>query len=240
MLACMLRCVTTNQDMAKQLTQELALTSAPVGLAFTADPLPGVQRVAAAAPAGCAYWKHAASGELFYTTGSDHLGCPIGAYTHGAELGPDDRTSLMTMIGMMAGAGYLSESEVPSIAKRDAKLSTLTYGPLERMPCAADVVLIRTRPRSAMLLTEATHAAGVRSDVAAVIRPACAMIPQVTATQRATTSFGCIGNRVYTELPDDEVWVALTGEELPVVLARLMTLAQANRDLETFHRARLS
>jgi uncharacterized protein (DUF169 family) len=232
--------VTANQEMAQMLEDVLALMSAPVGLAFTEEPLPGVSPVEQAAPAGCAYWKRAAQGEVFYTTGNDHLGCPVGAYTHGAELGPDDRASLMTMIGMMTGLGYLSESEVPHIPKRSTKLSTLTYGPLARLPCEPDVVLVRTRPRGAMLLAEAAHAAGVRSEEAPVVRPACATIPRVTATKRATTSFGCIGNRVYTGLSDDEVWLAFPGHDLPTVLARLASLAEANRELEAFHRQRMT
>jgi uncharacterized protein (DUF169 family) len=185
------------------------------------------------------YWTRAAQGELFYTIAADHLGCAIGAYTHGAELSPHDQETLMGRIGMMTGAGYLSESEIPEIPKLKAKLAVVTYGPLAGMPREPDVVLLRVSPRTAMLLNEAVHAAGLRSEGAPVIRPACAMIPSVIATRRGTTSFGCIGNRVYTGLPDDEVWFALSGHELSPVLAKLQTIVKANRELESFHRARL-
>ncbi len=230
--------MTPNADLARQLEALLALKVPPVGLVFSDAPLPGIARVATPAPAGCGYWKRAGRGEMFYTIGADHLGCAIGAHTHGVDLTADDKKNLTDTIGMMIGAGYLSESEVPQIPHRTSKLDVLTYGPLARLPREADVVLVRATPRAAMLLAEATHAAGVRSERPSVIRPACAMVPDVLATRRAATSFGCIGNRVYTELPDDEVWWTLVGGDLPAVLAQVVTLVEANLKLESFHRAR--
>src|SRR6266566_3335178 len=112
----------SNADAAGQLQTLLKLRVLPVGLIFSDAPLPGIARVNEAAPAGCAYWKRAARGEVFYTTGADHLGCAIGAHTHAAELDEDARTNLMTMIGTMIDAGYLSEAEVPDIPRRSSKL----------------------------------------------------------------------------------------------------------------------
>jgi uncharacterized protein (DUF169 family) len=231
--------MTTNREISTQLETLLALEAPPVGVVFSDRPPAGVDRTAEVAPAGCSYWKRAARGDVFYTTGADHLGCAIGAHTHGAELTDGAKNDLLTMIGMMADAGYLEVSEVPAIPHRTTKLDVVTYGPLALLPGEADVVLVRATPRAAMLLAEATHAAGVRSDHASVIRPACAMIPDVMQNRRAATSFGCIGNRVYTELPDDQVWWALDGRALQAVLAKLDTIVAANRKLESFHRARV-
>jgi uncharacterized protein (DUF169 family) len=231
--------MTPNQDIAEQLELLLGLKTPPIGLIFSANPLPDVPKIEAAAPASCAYWKLAVQGHLFYTTGADHVGCPIGAHTHGVELNLDDERNLMTIVGMMTGMGYLSEREVSLIPRRAAKLEVVTYGPLARLPREPDIVLVRSAPRAAMLLGEAEHALDMRSDRAPVVRPACAMIPDVLATRRGTTSFGCIGNRVYTGLPDDEVWSSLPGHALPAVLDQLRTVTEANQKLESFHRARL-
>jgi uncharacterized protein (DUF169 family) len=227
-----------NADLARQLEVLLGLKVPPVGLVFSDAPLTGIERIASAAPAGCGYWKRAARGEVFYTIGADHLGCAIGAHTHGVEMPPEVRENLMGTIGMMTDLQYLSASEVPQIPHRTSKLDVLTYGPLARLPREVDVVLVRATPRAAMLLAEATHAAGVRSAGPSVIRPACAMVPDVMTTRRAATSFGCIGNRVYTELPDDEVWWTLPGRDVPAVVAQIGTLVEANKKLEAFHRAR--
>jgi uncharacterized protein (DUF169 family) len=231
--------VPNNQVIAQKLQETLSLSVPPVALLFSDAPPEGVSKVATPAPSGCAYWKRAAEGELFYTAGADHLGCAVGAYTHGAELGTEGEQTLTTMIGMMTGIGYLAEGDIPEIPKLSKKLAFVTYGPLSRVTSDADVILLRASPRSAMLVNEALHAAGARSPSAPVMRPACAMIPQVMSTHRGTTSFGCIGNRVYTGLPEGEVWMALSGAELESVVARLETIANANRELEAFHRARL-
>jgi uncharacterized protein (DUF169 family) len=233
------RVPTPNQDIARKLEDTLKLKTAPVALVFSDSPPPDVPKVATAAPAGCAYWKRAAEGELFYTAGADHLGCAVGAYTHGAPLGTEGEKMLTTMIGTMTGLGYLAEGDIPEIPKLPKKLAFVTYGPLARVTSEADVVLLRATPRAAMLVNEALHAAGARSPSAPVMRPACAMVPQVMSTLRGTSSFGCIGNRVYTGLPDGEVWMALSGHELAAVVLQLETTANANRELEAFHRARL-
>jgi uncharacterized protein (DUF169 family) len=229
-----------NQELARQLEKMLALKSPPIALVFSDAPLPGVPKVQATAPAGCAYWKRAAEGELFYTTAEDHLGCAIGAFTHGASLGPDGETDLMNTMRMMIGLGYLSESDVAEIPRRQATLGVVTYGPLAFLPHDPDVVLLRVSPRAAMLLSETAHALGVRSEAAPIIRPACAMIPVLLGTARATSSYGCIGNRVYTELPDEEVWFAIAGRHIASLLNRLATVVRANQELESFHRSRLS
>ena len=69
-------------------------------------------------------------------------------------------------------------------------------------------------------------------------RPACAMIPQAINTGRSATSLACIGNRVYTDLADDELYFAIPGAKLPEVVATLVTSLHANQELEKFHRAR--
>jgi len=233
-----MRAMNTNQELARQLETMLRLKAPPIALIFSDVPLEGVARVSASAPAGCAYWKRAAQGELFYTTAGDHLGCPIGAFTHGAPLGPDDEKNLMDIVEMMIGVGYLASEEVAQIPKRSTKLAIVTYGPLSLMPREPDVMLVRSAPRAAMLLSEAAHALGVQRQSAPVIRPACAMVPEVEGSNRATSSFGCIGNRVYTGLPDDEVWFACSGDQITSLVARLTPLAKANEELESFHVAR--
>ncbi len=225
---------------AQQFVDLLGLKTAPIALSFTSEPPAGVPRVSKPEPAGCAYWKRAAEGERFYTTAEDHFGCAVGAYTHGAPLGSAQQADLNGLLATMTGLSYLSMAEVPAIPTRKEKLEALAYAPLEKSPLPPDVVLIRALPRVGMLLAEACHAAGLRNDQAPVVRPACAMVPQVLQTRRSTESFGCIGNRVYTGLSDSEVWYALPGNKLELILEKLQTLVHANGQLEQFHRGRLA
>jgi uncharacterized protein (DUF169 family) len=71
-------------------------------------------------------------------------------------------------------------------------------------------------------------------------RPACAVIPAAIETSRGALSLGCIGNRVYTGLGDDELYYAVPGPKLPDLLDKLETILHANRELESFHQSRLN
>jgi uncharacterized protein (DUF169 family) len=71
-------------------------------------------------------------------------------------------------------------------------------------------------------------------------RPTCAAVPLAQRTQRSVASLGCIGNRVYTELGDDEFYYVLPGKHLAAVTDKLATIVNANAELEKYHRARLA
>ena len=78
-----------------------------------------------------------------------------------------------------------------------------------------------------------------RSVTALMGRPTCAALPAVLQSQRGVASLGCIGNRVYTEMADDELYYALPGKHLPAVVGKLGGIVAANRTLKNYHRARV-
>jgi len=57
---------------------------------------------------------------------------------------------------------------------------------------------------------------------------------------RSATNLGCIGNRVYTGIADGELYFAVNGTQMDRVIDRLKVIVNANRELEQFHRGRLS
>jgi len=71
-------------------------------------------------------------------------------------------------------------------------------------------------------------------------RPTCAAIPEAMRSQIGVASLGCIGNRVYTGLADDELYFALPGSQAAAVAEKLAGIVHANRELEKYHRARLA
>jgi uncharacterized protein (DUF169 family) len=197
-----------------------------------------VSRLPAAAPSGCSYWRRAAEGETFYTEASDHYNCPIGAYTHGVELPPAQAKELESVVGKMIGLGYLRQEEVPAIPRRQAEFRVAVYAPLADATEEPNVVLVRGNAKQVMLLAEAAQAAGVGAESGFMGRPTCAVVPEVLRTRRAAASLGCIGNRVYTDLANDELYFALPGEHVEAVTEKLAAIVQANRELENYHRAR--
>jgi uncharacterized protein (DUF169 family) len=51
-------------------------------------------------------------------------------------------------------------------------------------------------------------------------------------------SIGCIGNRIYTDLPDDELYMTLPGNDVARIADELGTIKQANTLLTDYHRGR--
>jgi len=221
-----------------RLQQLLGLRCPPVALALRPAAPPGIQRVDHAAPSGCSYWRLAAEGRVFFTEASDHYHCPIGAHTHGVDLPAETARELEGLIGTMAQLQYIRMEEIPTIPQRHQPFGVAIYAPLTATPVDPDVVIVQGNPKQVMLLTEAVHAAGLHYDTAAQLRPTCAIVPTATEAGRASLSLGCIGNRVYTGLADNELYIAIPGARLNAILEKLEAIVAANRTLEEFHQQR--
>ena len=89
-----------------------------------------------------------------------------------------------------------------------------------------------------MLLTEAARAAGILTNWTMLGRPACAMLPQTLSGSSGVASIGCIGNRVYTDLPDEEMYLTIPADAVDSMLETLDTIVAANSTLEQYHRQR--
>jgi uncharacterized protein (DUF169 family) len=223
-----------------QLQALLGLQWPPIAVAFQANAPAALQRVETAGPSGCTYWKLAAEGKIFYTEAADHYNCPIGSFTHGIDLPPAQAHELEGLVGTMIGLEYIRQEEIPTIPRRDARFGVAIYAPLSEAPFDVDVVLVRGNAKQLMLIAEAAGAAGLSGDGSLMGRPTCAMIPAALQGGHVTTSLGCIGNRVYTGLGDDEFYAAIPGSQLAVLIDKLATSIIANRELESFHRTRMS
>jgi uncharacterized protein (DUF169 family) len=220
--------------------QLLQLRWPPVALAFRATPPANVPHVDTPAPSGCTFWKRAAEGRTFYTEAPDHYNCPIGSYTHGIALPPQQMNELQQVVGTMVGLGYLRMEEVPGIPKREDGFGVAVYSPLAEAPCEPDVILVRGNVKQVMLLSEAAQAAGFGVEGGLMGRPTCASIPAVLKSGHSSTNLACIGNRVYTDLGDDELYFALPGKALAAVTEKLAIILKANQELEKYHHQRRS
>src|SRR5207247_8950653 len=70
-------------------------------------------------------------------------------------------------------------------------------------------------------------------------RPTCMAIP-AAAAHGATMSLGCIGNRVYTGIDDDHVYMMVRGADLERVAGGLDGIMHGNAQRAAFHRTRRS
>jgi uncharacterized protein (DUF169 family) len=68
-------------------------------------------------------------------------------------------------------------------------------------------------------------------------RPSCIALP-AAMQHGAVSSLGCTGNRVYTGLGEDELYIVVPGEKLAAVAEALGVIATANAALEEYARSR--
>ncbi|HJU04320.1 MAG TPA: DUF169 domain-containing protein [Nitrospiraceae bacterium] len=222
----------------RELETLLELRVPPVAIAFRDAPPAGMKRIESPAPAGCGYWRLAMEGEVFYTEAMDHYTCPVGAHTHGVELPPDVAQELHGLVRTMVQMQYIKMEEIPHIPRRQDPFRFALYASLADAPFEPDLVLIRGTAKQLMLVAEAAQAAGIASGGATMGRPTCAILPESLQSGQATASFGCIGNRVYTELADDEGYYAIPGGKVGEVISKLTPIVEANRQLKAFHQTR--
>jgi len=219
----------------------LGSTRRPVAVTFLDAPPEGVEKFAGAEPSTCSFWRIAAAGRTFYTVASDHLNCPIGGYTHNT-LPPDRMPELQQALSLMSDIGYIRMEEIPGVFHLSTAPEVVLYAPLGDTPAPPSVVLVAGRPGRVMMLSEAATRAGASSNLPLLGRPTCMAIPASLANG-AVLSSGCIGNRVYTEIGDDELYVVLRGADLDRIAAEIGVIQSANQTLTGYHqdrRARLT
>ncbi len=217
--------------------QAFGISKRPIAIGFLQAPPSGMHPwPAGSVPAGCSFWKAAWEGQSFYTVASDHYNCAVGAYTHGISLPAERGPVLSDTIGFMVDQGYLRMPEVPGIPVISPAPEYIAYSPAEDAPFAPDVVLIAARPASAMLLYEAALRAGAGDALTpAMGRPACAVLP--LALKSTAMSFGCKGNRTFTGLPDDELYMAIPGGKWDAMMKAAESIVRANTAMEAHYRA---
>ena len=225
------------RGLERQTSEALGLTRRPVAVTFSRSAPAGVRKFSGTEPAGCSFWRLAERGDVFYTEPSDHYNCAVGCFTHSIAL-PAERASEMDQtLTFMIGLGYIKAEDVMHIAQLRETPRFITYAPLGEAPIAPDVVLFAGKPSAIMLLNEAALRAGVGTQAASLGRPTCMALP-AALDRGLALSTGCVGNRIYTEIGEEELYVAVRCADVERVAAEARTIADANMRLAEYHRAR--
>jgi uncharacterized protein (DUF169 family) len=229
--------MTRYSSLESRLTQALGLTRRPVAVSSCRSAPVEMAKFSGSVPSGCSFWRLAADGRSFYTEPGDHYNCAIGCYTHNIALPPEREAELPATLEFMTSIGYIRPEDVPGIARRSASPSYMAYAPLADATFAPEVVILVGRPGKLMLLQEAAARAGVKTQPSLFARPTCMAIP-AAMSGGTTASSGCVGNRVYTDLADDELYIMVPGADLERIAGELDTILDANRQLNDYHRQR--
>ncbi len=205
----------------------------PIAVAYLDAAPASVEKFEGSEPSGCSFWRLAAAGKTFYTVPENHFNCAVGAYTHNITLSPEREQETGLTLKFMFDLGYVKPEEVPQIPRLAKAPAVVVYAPLGDAPLAPDVVLFACKPRSAMLLNEAANRAGVASGAPALGRPTCMALP-ASLQHGAIFSLGCIGNRVYTGLKEEELYFVVRGKDLEAVAEALEVVVSANAALSDY------
>jgi uncharacterized protein (DUF169 family) len=229
--------VTDWRELERQISSAVTLPRRAVAVTFLDSEPTDITKFQGTEPSSCSFWRLAAAGRAFYTVPENHFNCAVGAYTHNIALSPEREKETGDTLKLMFDLGYVKPEEVPQIPRLAKAPKAIVYSPLGDTPIAPDVVLFACKPSAAMLLQEAAGRAGVGAGAPTLGRPTCMALP--ASLQHGTlVSLGCIGNRVYTGLAEEELYVVLRGKDLPAVAEALKTIGSANVALKDYAQGR--
>jgi len=220
-----------------RLQDTLGLSAPPIAIGFSDEPPAGLERwQGGAVLAGCVFWREAMNGRSFYTVPADHHNCAVGAHTHGIGV---PTSQLEDTVKFMVSNEYLRMEEVAGIPTLEKTPAYISYGPAETASFQYDLIVVAAKPAAAMLIYESALRAGAGNALANVLgRPACAVLPLVSKTGLASLSLGCMGNRTFTGLPDEELYVCIPSGHWSTVLTRSTEIGRANSAMKQFYRNR--
>jgi uncharacterized protein (DUF169 family) len=188
-------------------------------------------------PSGCSFWRLAAAGKSFYTVPHNHFNCAVGAYTHNISLPAERENETERTLKMMFDLGYVKPEEIAQMPRLAKSPAAIAYAPLGDAAFEPDAVLFACKPSAAMLLHEAAGRAGIGSASPALGRPTCMALPASLQTG-SILSLGCMGNRVYTGLGEDEMYFVVRGADLAALADALHVITGANQALREYAEGR--
>lgn len=228
---------TSWQRLEERMKQLLKLGRRPIAVTFL-DAVPqDIPPFSGTAPSGCSFWRIAGEGRAFYTVPSDHFNCAVGSYTLNMPLSAERQKETGQTLQMMFDAGYIRPEDVPGIPRLEKTPAAVVFAPLGAAPLAPDVVLFACRASAAMLLNEAAMREGSGGTLPPLGRPSC-MALRAALAKGTVSSLGCAGNRVYTGLGEDEMYVAVPGADLEKVAEALEVIVSANQAVTEYARGR--
>jgi len=227
------------EETARQLAEALGLTTTPIALAFVDNPPPDVPTFSGTVPSACAFWPEAEQGS-FYASAAQHANCPLGAHVMGFPADESQQGDLQSVVEKMCGCEYIAEDEPANIPTVKGHATGIVYGPLDRFPLTADLVLLWLQPSQAMLLQETAGRTrwGNSPPSALLGRPGCAALPIALETSEPTLSAGCIGMRTFTGVSENLLLAVLPAPRLESFLEAAESTRSANRVMREYYETR--
>lgn len=221
-----------------ELRETVGIAKRPVAVTFRSRPPQGVPKFAGKAPSGCSFFRIAAGGMTFYTVPTDHYNCPLGCYSYNLPLPPEHAGKMAKSLETLKETCSLKMDEIKSIERKINKPEVVIYSPLGDTPVGPDIAVLVVRPMQAMFLQEAALRKNIPMHILPLGHPTCMSLHRVL-NNTAVTSAGCMGNRVYNDLADDEFYMLIPGRLLGKVTEEVQLITTANTKLAEQYLERL-
>lgn len=228
---------TSWKELEERISAAVKLPRRAVAVGFLQAAPAGLEKFEGTEPSGCSFWRLAAAGRSFYTEPENHYNCAVGAYTHNIPLSAEREQETEQTLKMMFELGYVRPAEVPQIPRLLKTPMAIAYAPLGDAGFEPDAVLFACKPSGAMLLNEAAGRAGIGSGAQVLGRPTCMALP-ASLQAGSILSLGCVGNRVYTGLGEDELYFVVRAKDLAALAEALDVITGANNALQQYAQGR--
>ena len=205
-------------NLVELLADRLRMEIPPVGMAFVDEKPMDVAPLYRDPPSFCSLWRLAEL-RVFYATAEQHDGCGIGGVVSGFSSSEGREDELATLLAELCEVEVGTADEIEQTARFQPSGGGAVYGPLWKMPVEPDLALMwATLPQMGVVQEIVGKIMWRNNPQGAVFtRPACGVLPIANEYQKTALSLGCIGMRLYTEMPAHLFLVAMPPSELPTL-----------------------
>ena len=203
-------------NLAQLLADRLMIEIPPVAMAFVEEKPEDVAPLYREPPSFCSLWRLAEL-RVFYATAEQHDGCGIGGVVSGFRSAEGREDDLAVLLTELCEVEVGTSEEIAQTARFQQSGGGVVYGPLWKMPVEPDLALMwATLPQMGVVQEIVGKIMWRNNPQGAVFtRPACGVLPIAYENQKTALSLGCIGMRLYTEIPSHLFLVAMHPSQLP-------------------------
>ena len=216
------------RELEERISAAVTLRRRAVAVGFLDAAPARLEKFKGSEPSGCSFWRLAAGGNRSTRCRRIILTVRWERIRTIFRCRPAREKETEHMLKMMSDLGYVKPEEVAQIPRLAKTPLAIAYAPLGDATFEPDAVLLACKPAGAMLLQEAATRAGIGSGAPALGRPTYMALP-ATLQAGSILSLGCMGNRVYTRLGDDEVYFVVRGTDLAALADALQVISLAGR-----------
>jgi uncharacterized protein (DUF169 family) len=211
-------------EYSKTIRKFLKLESQPVAISFSNEVPKGVEKMKSEKMRLCQMLdKVRFDDEVFYTKVDDHKcdggsgSCGMKEMSEGIKNG--EFLSKMGLFGSKRASRRFINAN-PRIEYGTVKI--VSFSPLDRVPFDPDVVVLICNAKQGMMITEAFAYESGKRTLGMTGPPICSSIVAAPfLTGEVVYSFGDHGARNYMNIQDDEIFVGIPAELLPMIITNL-------------------